>query len=245
MLLRMARWLELRGRDYPRLGPLAHAALADGGALALSRGEFHKPYAHVDPNEDGALLFRDGAAALLAVVDGFNGVAASEAGLDAVREHAPALAAAPDEDFERCMKEALASGARALAGERRSRSCVLVAVIAGGVCRWASVGDCALWRAGADAAVTERDNRIVLGPGLVDGVPEGVRWSGRFELRAGERVALMSDGVLNFVPDGDWIGEILRDAPDDATAAVALARAAMESGAGDNVAVAAFTAPAR
>ena len=245
MLLRMARWLELRGRDYPRLGPLAHVSLPDGGALAISRGEFQKPYAHVDPNEDGALLFRDDAAALLAVVDGHNGVAASEAGLDAVREYAPALAAAPDDDFERCMKDVLASGARRLAGERRSRSCLLVAVIAGGACRWASLGDAALWRAGAGAAETERDNRVVLGPGLVGGVPEGVRWSGRFALRPGERVALMSDGVPNFMPGGDWIGEILRDAPNDATAVVALARAAMESGAGDNVTVAAFTAPAR
>ena len=243
MLVRMARWLELRGRDYPVLGPLAHVSLPDGGALALSCGEFRKPYAHVDPNEDGALLFRDDATALLAVVDGYNGVRASETGLDAVRAWAPRLVAAGKHDFERCMRDVVIDVAGRLAGERRSHSCLLLAVIDRGACRWASLGDCALWRAGSDAAETARDNGMVLGRELGDGVPAGVRWTGDFDLCPGERVALMSDGVPNFMPDGAWIGEILGDAPDDATAAVTLARAAMEAGAGDNVTVAAFAAP--
>jgi len=76
-----ARRLALLGRDYPALGPLGVARLPGVGALALSRGAERKAYYHVDPNEDGALLVADAAGVLLAVADGYNGVAASEVAL--------------------------------------------------------------------------------------------------------------------------------------------------------------------
>jgi len=81
----------LLGRDYPELGPLGIAGLPTGGALALSRGALPKPYPHLDPNEDGALLVETQRGMLLAIADGYNGVAACELALAAAREGAGAL----------------------------------------------------------------------------------------------------------------------------------------------------------
>ena len=234
-----ARWLELRGRDYPELGPLGSAALAEGGALAISRGAYRKPYAHVDPNEDGAFLQRGDGSTLLCVVDGYNGVRASELCLDAVRGHAAAILAAAPEAFVAAVTEAALAAAHALAGgwRERSRSCLFVAVVEPKRCRWAGIGDCALFRA-SDPEPVSRDNPLVVGPRLAERLPGPEEWSGGFERAAGERIAVVSDGVPKFVPEGRLIQEVLRDAVDDRSAAAAVVQLAMECGAGDNLAIA-------
>ncbi len=234
-----ARWLELRGGDYPELGPLGSAALAEGGALAISRGAYRKPYAHVDPNEDGAFLQRGDDSTLLCVVDGYNGVRASELCLDAVRARAGAILAASPDEFVAAVTEAALAAARLLqrGWRERSRSCLLVAVVAAKHCRWASIGDCALYRASHPEPVS-RDNPLVVGPRLAERLPDPSEWSGAFERSAGERIAVVSDGVPNFVPTGRLVQEALRDARDDRGAAEAVVRLAMECGAGDNLAIA-------
>ena len=237
-----ARWLELRGRDYPELGPLGSASLAEGGALAISRGAYRKPYAHVDPNEDGAFLQRTDSATLLCVVDGYNGVRASELCLDAVRAHADAILAAAPEAFVAAVTEVALEAGRALAGRwrERSRSCLFVAVVEPDECRWAGIGDCAVFRASQPDPVS-RENKLVVGPRLAKQLPapeQCDQWSGSFARAAGERIALVSDGVPNFVPEGRLVQEALRDAPDDRSAADAVVRLAMECGAGDNLAIA-------
>jgi len=236
-----ARWLMMRGREYPDLGPLGSLALPDGGGLALSRGARPKAYAHVDPNEDGALLYRDDAGGLICVVDGYNGVAASECALDSTLEAAEELVRLQDqEQFCKRTHQLARDTARKLRELGRSRTCLLLATLVPGRCRWASFGDSGLYRSG-EPNQQNRNNRFTLRPEIEHLVMPYELWLGEFALDAGERVAVMSDGVLNFVPDPDEILRVLQDAASDLDASQQLARRALGGGAGDNVAAAALS----
>lgn len=235
-------WIALLGRDYPRLGPVAHASLDAGGAVALSRGAYVKPYAHVDPNEDGALVVRAEDAALACVVDGYNGAGASERALNLVRARAYPLLAATEADFTPMIEAIVAELSKGFADGDPSRCCLVVATARGGRCRWASFGDSALFRASKPAALTPADNRLVISPGLAEKLPAAERWSGAFALPPGERIATLTDGVVNFVRNPAHIATTLREAERDMDAAVALVRKALLGGAGDNVAVATLRA---
>ncbi len=238
-----ARRLALLGRDYPALGPIGVVRLPGAGALALSRGAERKAYRHVDPNEDAALLVADTAGVLLAVADGFNGVAASEVSLRAVGRAAAELLAPDLESFAAACIALVTSVARRLERKSDSRTCLVVAALCGDRCRFASFGDSSLYRAGAATAVSA-ENTLVLGPArdadAVRALLRGTRslWLGEFERAPGERVATVSDGVTNFVLDATTIPTRLRDAASDAAAAAEIAREALAGGAGDNVAVA-------
>jgi serine/threonine protein phosphatase PrpC len=238
-----ARRLALLGRDYPVLGPVGVVRLPGAGALALSRGKERKPYRHVDPNEDGALLIAQSAGTLLAVADGYNGVAASERALRAVERAAAALLVPDPERFAAAAIALVAALACDLAEVGDSRTCLVVAALCGRRCHFASFGDSSLFRAAASGPVTQ-SNEIVLGPELQgEALAPLLReaaglWLGGFERAAGERIALVTDGVTNFAPEPDALSRILKDAPSDAAAAREIARAALGGGAGDNVAVA-------
>jgi serine/threonine protein phosphatase PrpC len=236
-----AHWVALRGRDYPELGPIGSVGLPGVGALALSRGAYPKAYAHVDPNEDGALLYRGADATLLCVVDGYNGARASEVALDATLARADALGATADADFGGAVEALLADAGEALEHERRSRSCLLLASVRGHTCRWASFGDSFLFRS-THIEPENSPNDLIVGRGLrTPNLPPEL-WMGIFELEPGERIAAVSDGIPNFFPDPSRICELLRDGVDDLSTATALARGAMKGGAGDNVAVATLRA---
>ena len=237
----MARWLALRGRDYPRLGPWGAADLPDGGALALSRGAYGKAYAHVDPNEDGALLFRAAAGDLICVVDGYNGCRASEVALDEVCARAQQLIAAPDAEFPAAVAALTLATSLALARERRSRACLVFATLVDGWCRFVSFGDSCLFRA-SEVEPQNCQNDLVIGPELREPRLPLEHWSGGFRCSPGERIAVMTDGIPNFIPDVTEIHSILAQAPNDAAAATTLARKAMGGGAGDNVAVTTLSA---
>lgn len=241
MLAAMARWLALRGRDYPRLGPWGAAELPDGGALALSRGAYRKAYAIVDPNEDGALLYRADAGDLICVVDGYNGVRASEAALDAVCAHAVRLISASDSEFPAAVAAVTRSTANELAGERRSRSCLMFATLVEGWCRFVGFGDSNLFRA-SEMEPQNCENDLIIGPELREPLLPPEHWMGSFRCSPGERIAVVTDGITNFVPDATEIHNILAHAADDAAAATTLVRKAMVGGAGDNVAVATLSA---
>ncbi len=229
-------WAELRGRDYPLLGPLACAALGAGGAVALSRGAYPKPYDHVDPNEDGALVYRNRDGALLCVVDGHNGARASEVALDQALARAEDLIAADGRAFVECVEEIVRGAAQVLRREKRSRTCLLLASMRGDRCHWAGLGDSGLFRASRMGAENP-ENDFYLGATVPDELPAEL-WSGSFSREPGERIAVVSDGVTNFIRELSRLQAILTDAPDDAEAARMIAHAAMNGGAGDNVAVA-------
>jgi serine/threonine protein phosphatase PrpC len=239
----MTRSICLLGRDFPELGPLGIAALPGGGALALSRGALPKPYPHQDPNEDGALLVETSAGVLLAIADGYNGASACELALAAARENASALVEARGAEFRARVAELVTRVAQRLPeSAARSRTCLVLARVAARQCEFASFGDACLLRAGRAAPVSTA-NELVLGRPLdLARVPSDV-WYGAFECTAGERVALLTDGVTNFGPASDALARVLAQAPSDPAAARELAELALRGGAGDNVAVCAYLPP--
>jgi serine/threonine protein phosphatase PrpC len=237
-----SRSLLLLGRDYTELGPLAQVWLPEGGALALSRGARPKDYDAVDPNEDAALLVRGERGALLVVADGFHGVAASHGAVELCERAAPALIGVGLADF-RLAVERLALG---LGQEVRnlgaSRTCLVLAAVDAGGCRWACLGDSSLYRSSQPDSVSS-PNDLIVRPGL-RGLPHPAEyWSGAFRPERGERIAVVSDGVTNFVEDLSTIPRMLASAKSDAEAAREVALAALHGGAGDNVAVVTLALP--
>jgi serine/threonine protein phosphatase PrpC len=236
------RSLALLGCDYPDLGPLAITGLPDGGAIALSRGAHPKPYRHVDPNEDAALLVRTDEGALLAVADGHNGRMSAELAIRCVCEHAAELIPARGQAFAAHTRGLIAGLMRRMGRVGRSRTCLALTAIQGEDCHFAIFGDCSVWRANA-AEPQSVPNDLILGPGLqLQDVPEAL-WSGYFRCDPDERVAVVSDGITNFVPDIYKICLVLRDAEDDCVAVGTLADSALTGGAGDNLAAATIARP--
>src|SRR5262245_56106857 len=232
------RAIALLGRDWPELGPLGLADLPDGGALALSRGAQPKAYPHTDPNEDAALFVRTDAGVLLAVADGFNGAEVSELGIAKARARASQLVEASGEAF-RAEVVRLADAVRAeLPRPSRSRSCLVLAALRGEGIELASLGDSSAWLVGAADALTS-ENTFLLGDTEPLARARHELWYSSWKRPNGARFALVSDGVTNFMKERT-IPDLLAKAASDVDAARALALAAFEGGAGDNVAVAAF-----
>lgn len=233
------RAIALLGRDWAELGPLALAELPDGGALALSRGAQPKAYAHTDPNEDAALVARTPSGVLLAVADGFNGVEASELAIACARARAPELVEARGDAFRAAVTRLADDVLARLPAKSRSRSCLVLAALCGESVEIASLGDSNAFVAGAERALAD-ENSLLLGAAepLARARPELFHL--RFTRAGGERIALVSDGVINFVPDLAEVPRLLAESASDLAAARAIAEAALAGGAGDNVAVAVF-----
>ena len=232
------RAIALLGRHWPELGPLGLAELPDGGALALSRGARPKAYAHTDPNEDAALLVRTDAGVLLAVADGFNGCEVAELAIAEARARANDLVEASGEAF-RAQVVRLADAVRAaLPRGSRSRSCLVLAALRGERVELASLGDSSAWLVGAGDSLAV-ENSLLIGDRepLARARPD--LWHSQWKRPNGARLALVSDGVTNFTAERAIPGMIAA-AASDLDAARALATAACDGGAGDNVAVAAF-----
>lgn len=233
------RAIALLGRDWPELGPLALVELDDGGALALSRGAKPKSYAHKDPNEDAALLVRLPTGVVLAVADGFNGFDAAALVIEAVRAAAERLLAVSGEAF-RAQILALLDDVRArLPRGSDSRSCLVLAAMSGARCELVSFGDAFAFRAGSPLPLIQ-PNAIVVGSERGPREIDPVRWHRTFERQQGERIVLVSDGVINFMPDPSEIPGLLVACSSDLECVRVLALTALRGGAGDNVTAAAF-----
>lgn len=233
------RAISLLGRHWPELGPLALVEFDDGGALALSRGAKPKTYAHQDPNEDAALLVRVPAGVVLAVADGFNGCEAAELTIERTRAWAELLLLARGEDFRARVAELLDDVRGRLPADSQSRSCLVLAALRGTHAELAGFGDSCAFRGGAPTPLLPQ-NPILVGS---ERGPRGIdpaRWYTSFERAPGERVALVSDGVINFMPDPSEIPVLLGASASDLDCARAIALAALRGGAGDNVAAAVF-----
>jgi serine/threonine protein phosphatase PrpC len=233
------RAIALLGRDWTELGPLALAELPDGGALALSRGAKPKVYAHTDPNEDAALLVRTPSGVLLAVADGFNGVEASELAIARARARAAELVEATGDAF-RAQVIGLADDAlRGLPRGSRSRSCLVLAALRGDGVELASLGDSNAFLAGVPFGLATENPLLIGNPESLARIRPEV-FCQRRTRAAGERIALVSDGVTNFTREVSEIGRVLAESQSDLEAARAIAEGALSGGAGDNVAVAVF-----
>ena len=208
------RAMILLGRHWPELGPLALAELPGGGALALSRGAQPKAYAHQDPNEDAALIVRTPGGVLLAVADGFNGVEAAELAIERTRARAAQLAEAADAAFRARVLELLADVAGRLSRGSKSRACLVVAALVGTRIELASFGDASAFRARGTYPLV-RQNALLVGSGKDPRGLDPALWHWTVTRAPGERVAVVSDGIVNFMPDPSEIPSLLEAAPSD------------------------------
>jgi serine/threonine protein phosphatase PrpC len=155
----------LRGREHVELGAIA--AVAEGcGAIALSLGGAKKQYAHVDPNEDAALLALGPAGVLVAVADGHHGFEAAEVALEYLATHPAPHWTEPRavcaETWPRQAAAVLEDANRAIRAEREGfeqGSCTTLAfalVLPGeGSILYASVGDSHVYRVAQDGTVRD------------------------------------------------------------------------------------------
>lgn len=233
------RAIALLGRHWPELGPLALVELEDGGALALSRGARPKSYAHKDPNEDAALLVRLPVGVLLAVADGFNGFDAAELVIERVRAGAERFVTSSGAAFCDHVRDLLDDVRTRLPRGSESRACLVLAALCGTRMELASFGDAFAFRSGSPLPLIPQ-NAILVGSEKGAREIDPVRWYRTFERAPGERVVLVSDGVINFMPDPSEIPGLLAAGVSDLECARTLALAALRGGAGDNVAVVAF-----
>jgi serine/threonine protein phosphatase PrpC len=232
------QWVALYGRDHPELGELGSAGCPAGGGIALSRGSRPKTYPHVEPNEDGTLYFCNAAGELAAVADGHNGAYASEIALDEVRKWAPRLIESQADAFAAEIEALVDRLETRVAEVAPARTCLLLVAARGRLCHWANFGDSSLFRA-AERDQLHPPNSLILGGPLGSwSMSKTPPWWGSFEREPGERVAALTDGVTNFIPNEGEIHKTLRAAEDDVSAAVRLCQRAMLGGAGDNVAAA-------
>jgi serine/threonine protein phosphatase PrpC len=173
----------LRGRDHLELG--AVDAVGEGcGAIAITLGGAPKRYAHVDPNEDAALLALGPAGTLAAVADGHHGFEAAEVALEYLATHPAPHWVEPgtvrEATWRRQAAAVLEDANRAVRAERAELevgSCTTLAFALvlpeQGTLLHAALGDSHLYRVGADGAVADlaapRDRKpFFLGQGAAD-----------------------------------------------------------------------------
>jgi serine/threonine protein phosphatase PrpC len=227
----------LLGTDHVRLDEVAVRPVGGQAAIALSRGRFPKGYPHVDPNEDAVLALTDGRSWLMAVADGHGGADAAmaavttiAAGAGDILETDPADATSAALDLADAAVREVRSGL----ADREPATSLTVAFIRGGLVRYAGVGDSVMM------VVNGRRVRRVAGGGPFLGSGDPAPRAGSQRLGRAARVLLATDGLTVFLGHAwrDRVRTACRGTA--AEAAGALVDAALDGGAGDNIAVASW-----
>lgn len=237
------RTVTLLGWDYPTLGEVATVSLEPGMGLALSRGRYPKSYAHLDLNEDAAMVAAGDGGRLALVADGHNGFDAAMAAVLAARQLAEeALAGeglAEAHDLETVvgrLANRIANGvARKVSGapadRRHSRTALTAVLLLPSGSAIVHAGDTAALRIRGGRAQKLTKARPFIGHG--DGAP-GTQ---SLRTRAGDRLVLASDGIVDYL-GRDSTAAVARLAATGSPeqAGRALVEAAMAGGAGDHLA---------
>lgn len=237
-----AQCVALWGEDHPVLDEVAVAELGERLAVALSRGRFPKPYAHVDPNEDAVLAALGSTGRLLAVADGHYGFDAARAALEAVAQRVDDVADDPGEAdpaaslvdvcaaAERAVTDAVAVAARPRCDSRTALTLVLAT---NNHLHVATYGDTVCVRVRKGRAKTLGHPVAFLGPGSPMPRVQTIR------RRAGDHVVVASDGLTDYL-GRDWparVAGVVEDSTDAPAAVRQLVELAMTGGAGDHIAV--------
>lgn len=233
----------LWGKDHVDLDRVAVEELSGDVAVAITRGRHRKPYRSTDPNEDAAVAVVGDRATLLAVADGHNGWAATEAAMttvvDALADDPPADLAddALIELFHRASNAVLEVTEVPGFEHPDSRTTLVVALVAPGRVQWASFGDSAVYcvTAAGAAQLSQPQHRFVGYPMPRTAVDHYLD-RGTFRLPPRAWVVLASDGFVDYAHP--FPTTPFANARDATTVAQDLVLAACEGGAGDNVAVA-------
>lgn len=239
--------VRLYGDDHPSLDELATACLDETTAIALSRGRYPKVDPHPDPNEDGAVAAAGPAGWLLAVADGHLGFDAARAALEVIADGAGTLLAGPPKPLRLhalCEDAAAAAedaAARASEPREASDTALSVVTVSGSWMLVASYGDTVV------ARLRGRRSKVLTHPEAFLRLAVDPPRVTRVRLRRGDRVVVVSDGVVDFLGQ-DWparLARLTRDESDPVRAVRALPSAAMDGGAGDHLAAALLIHPGR
>ena len=234
----------LWGKDHVDLGSVAVEAAGPKAAVAITRGRHRKAYRYTDPNEDAAVAVAGRRATLLAVADGHNGWAATEA---AIRTVVGALGDDPppadlaDADlvdlFLAASNAVLEVTDHPTSATPNSRTTLVVALVSGRRLQWASFGDSAVYTVTpAGAAQLSRSTHRFVGYPMERFAVDVMLDRGTTSLSDGAWVVAASDGLVDFAhpfPTG-----LFGPGASPAEVAKGLIGAACDGGAGDNVAVA-------
>lgn len=246
MVTAVALW----GANHTDHDRLAVTSIGRVAALALDRGRHPKRYTYTDANEDVAAAVLRGDRLVLAVADGHTGRESSEVAVGEVLRWAGHDL--PDEIDDDLLIDLFHAAGRVVHGvtsdpacpHPESRTTLVVAVLGAGRLDWASIGDSAIFLGGPTrvARLDRPRNRFLGGPMSRRDVARTVD-RGHLPLASDDVVVLASDGVVDFV--GDPTAAVARALGASRLAGVAraLARAAFDGGAGDNVAIAAGRLP--
>jgi serine/threonine protein phosphatase PrpC len=240
----------LLGRDHPALGERALERVGERTAIGLSAGRLPKAYAHVDPNEDAALAIEAAGWTLLAVADGHNGADASHAAMAAVHAatttpdaaglSAPALLELARLTAADAVRSAVAAAAGDADGRELSRTALTVAVVADGRVHAATWGDTTAARVRRGWLRRRPAVRLLsAGTAFLGPHPQHPATASR-RLRAGDRVALCSDGVVDHLGPR-WtavLGAALTGADEPVRLVDTMFDRAFDGGAGDHLSMA-------
>jgi hypothetical protein len=216
----------LLGENHTDYGAVAVEEISDDLAVAISRGRFPKSYPHVDPNEDAVFASTDGTFTARAAIEAIRDSAADTV-THAIEDGISLLAGAAI--------AAVAEFVPDLAPPRdTSRTALTVCVIRDDEISSITLGDTsclAVSRRGVDriGPVTE-----FLGPATS---PDEVIVTSE-TLGKGTSIIVASDGLVDYAKFTEVTAAIAGSA---AEIAKSLLGAAFEGGAGDNIAVAAFS----
>ena len=232
----------LWGKDHIDLDRVAVAASSAEVAVAITRGRHRKAYAYTDPNEDAAVAVVGRRATLLAVADGHNGWAATEAAMTAVvsdlgDDPPPRLSDDELVDlFHRASRAVLDVTERPGFPTPDSRTTLVLALVSTGSVQWASFGDSAVYLVtGASSAQLSQSRHRFVGYPMPRQAVDHLLDRGTLEVAPGSWIVVASDGFADFArpfPTTPFAA-----AEDAEEVARRLVLAACEGGAGDNVAV--------
>jgi serine/threonine protein phosphatase PrpC len=232
--------VERRRRHVEAVSHLAAAGISAGYHPNVNR--------HTDPNEDAVAIVTGPGATLLGLADGHNGFASTREALGRVLarfDQIPAPGTVSDDNLVDFWEETsrLVRAAAHASGQTESRTTLILAIAGNGLVQWAAMGDSLLAIVAPDRDVTVLGDRRshYVGYPMTRGEVDERLWRGTENTADGGWLILATDGLSDFVDDEP---ATLRAATTDATDARSVVErlidAAIEAGAGDNIAVAAL-----
>lgn len=234
----------LLGRDHTTTGSTVVRGTGRC-AVGLARGWEPKPYPYVDPNEDAVAVVDGADAQLLVVADGHHGQEASHEAVRAVLE----LLGSPPRPADLRLREVrdvahdVAERVWALrAGQRHSRTTLVVALRTPRHVQWFAAGDSALLVVTPTGALQPTTaSRWFFGDDPAWVTSRGGIRHGRIEVGAEAAVAAVTDGYTDYLPGtlapAPTAAIAVRAERNARRAAAALLEQARVGGAGDNVGV--------
>jgi serine/threonine protein phosphatase PrpC len=250
----MQRWTR-DGHDSQTLGH----TLVEGDHLVatlIAKGEFPKPYAYTDPNEDALHVRRTDTGVIAAVADGHRGWIASAVAVDYWSQWAQSAQEAGPWTPEgvalgmHTTSEAVRTAASTNPRIPESRTTLVGVHATTAGTQWASFGDSNVWTVRNDeqglrcAYEHNPHEHLFLGWAMHPAeTAAGMHWG---LAPKSDWLVLFSDGVSEFAPAESIAACLASNEPDEDARVVVqrLYDLATEHGAGDNVAVVAIAAAA-